>query len=1540
MTKGEAAQWAGPESLLGKYIENQSRTCLTVYREDPRRVEEDAAIEITAAEGGYGRKQLFELLQNATDALRGNPGRIDAILTDKALYVANGGSAFTESGAQSLLASHLSRKSGEQIGQFGLGFKSVTAISDHVTIISRSASFVFDRARSERVIADAGLASPRFPMLRIADVIDPYREADEDQVLASLMSWASTIVRVSLKTGQKDLAEDIENFPAAFLLFSPDITEMHLEDRVASTHRTFRRSVCATGDVLISDNEDESRWVVESTVHRPSKHALKDAGELIRRPTVEVSWAVPITEARGVGRVWAYFPTSIRTTLSGIANAPWKLSSDRLAMVPGDYNEELLTEVLPALVARGLARMRSAEDPAALLDALPARGREARSWADDLINDPIFDAVAKAASLPDCEGGLRRPSQLTLHPSGLPQVWKDAWSTPHPAAWVHHSVDRNPERRLKAERLIRGGGGSTVGLTQWVQEVASSEEPAASAAALLLAALIANTNRDYLPDIRRAHIVLLENGELARPEKGRIFLRSQDDSSDHDFIDPVLAQIAGVGDALATLGIEVLNPAGELRATLQTDTDPLPWTQIWHLSREVDLETALLIFKEELPSPLTRSVLARMKSGKWRPLERCFLGGDVIPSDGSRDAEYLIDPVFHAKDESLLERCGAVPSPRLVNGLPDEPWLAGYKAQRAERYCSQLGNQRALRPERVSVVGPQVPWPLELMSSLSQQGKAAMTKRVLAFACHDRWKAMNAGSNHFPVTSIPNPAAVRIAKYGALPTTIGPADHAICLSPDSPLPASFPKAEVSTNWATALNLPADCSDWDDDIWAAFLRDTETRRPDVRAEVYAMAARTGVPAPKSILAQRSSTGTIRVSPNEVAVTNDPETYSSLLLAGIPALFTDTAEDHADLVKHWRLAEGRDMLREEIVAQPDSEPTLLIDRYPPLRLYDRDIPELDSLLVQTCSTIDVLVSTPRGQETRPVKFHRSDDILHVVNGSDLQILGSVSAALRVKINAQSILDQMAKQARSKLRLDIRAADDLADKLVIAVGEDTLRARLPRTAVDDLERAKRSSLSPSELAELTLSVYGYLVLSELKPELLKEGLEPPWVWAGSREARKFVEGLGFPPEYAGFPGANLSPILAVDGPVTLQPLHDYQERVVDRIRDLLTLPRTEKRGMVTLPTGAGKTRVAVEAVVQIAAERPLGGPVLWIGQSEELCEQAVQAWAYVWRAIGSGPMTVSRFWRGNEATEAGPDTFQVVVATIDKLREAIGKPAYEWLKESALIIVDEAHTSIAPSYTNVFRWLGGESMTTKMTTPLLGLTATAYRGHSEEETKRLVGRYGHNKLDEGVFGDQEPYHYLQQRGMLAHVEQQVLNGMDIAWTPELEKHLGQFGTLPRDVENKVGQNFERNQVILDSITRQPADWTTLLFASSVEHARALAAELSYYGVPSRPISGGTDPALRRRYIEQFREGEIRVLTNYAVLTQGFDAPKVQAVYVTRPTFSPNLYQQMIGRGLRGPLNGGSEQVLIVNVADNLEQFGGELAFHHFDYLWRHDK
>ena len=91
-----------------------------------------------------------------------------------------------------------------------------------------------------------------------------------------------------------------------------------------------------------------------------------------------------------------------------------------------------------------------------------------------------------------------------------------------------------------------------------------------------------------------------------------------------------------------------------------------------------------------------------------------------------------------------------------------------------------------------------------------------------------------------------------------------------------------------------------------------------------------------------------------------------------------------------------------------------------------------------------------------------------------------------------------------------------------------------------------------------------------------------------------------------------------------------------------------------------------------------------------------------------------------------------------------------------------------------------------------------------------------------------------------------------------------------------------------------------------------------------------------MRRRMVEEFRSGKIRALVNYNVFGEGFDAPKTRAIIVARPVYSPNLYFQMIGRGLRGMKNGGDERCLVLNVQDNIENFQRVLAFSDLDWLW----
>lgn len=81
-----APGWAGVDSELATHVRLQTEQCLAAYRAEPNLIEQDAGIELSNVTGGYGKKQLNELVQNASDALTGGSGRIALVLTDAALY--------------------------------------------------------------------------------------------------------------------------------------------------------------------------------------------------------------------------------------------------------------------------------------------------------------------------------------------------------------------------------------------------------------------------------------------------------------------------------------------------------------------------------------------------------------------------------------------------------------------------------------------------------------------------------------------------------------------------------------------------------------------------------------------------------------------------------------------------------------------------------------------------------------------------------------------------------------------------------------------------------------------------------------------------------------------------------------------------------------------------------------------------------------------------------------------------------------------------------------------------------------------------------------------------------------------------------------------------------------------------------------------------------------------------------------------------------------------------------------------------------------
>ena len=139
------SEWAGPSGQIGVYIAEQSKNTLEAYRNQPILVAEHANHEQDTARGGYARRQLFELVQNAADALASSSGgRIELRLTSDYLYCADNGRAIDEDGVKALMFSHLSPKRGTaEIGRFGLGFKSVLGVTNAPEFFSRSGSFPF-----------------------------------------------------------------------------------------------------------------------------------------------------------------------------------------------------------------------------------------------------------------------------------------------------------------------------------------------------------------------------------------------------------------------------------------------------------------------------------------------------------------------------------------------------------------------------------------------------------------------------------------------------------------------------------------------------------------------------------------------------------------------------------------------------------------------------------------------------------------------------------------------------------------------------------------------------------------------------------------------------------------------------------------------------------------------------------------------------------------------------------------------------------------------------------------------------------------------------------------------------------------------------------------------------------------------------------------------------------------------------------------------------------------------------------------------------
>ncbi|WP_328759271.1 DEAD/DEAH box helicase [Streptomyces sp. NBC_00271] len=1551
-----------------KVVEELSQRVLNVYRADPGHVLEHANNERRITQGGYGERQIYELVQNGADEnMERQPGVVSTIhvlLADKHLYCANTGTPMTPGGADTILRMAVSRKRTGKIGRFGVGVKSVLSVSDTPRFYSASGSFGFDKDWSARVIRETVPDLSRLdptPVLRMAQPLDLEAERRRDERLDELMTWASTTVVLPLHDGAEDrLGRDIVNFPAHFMLFSPHVDRLVLED-TRTGHEVCREITQDTQGVehRVVEQRDgaprsNERWFVFSIDHEPSASAARTAGELHDRPVVTISWAVPdkgVPQRAKRGTFWAYFPTNYDTTLTGLLNAPWKTPEDRQNLTKSDFNEELVTRAAE-LVVDSIPDLYEEKDPGAFLTLLTARGREASQWGDEMLSQKVLQAAARRASLPDQDGILRLPGKLRLHPENLAPAWLEGWAS-HPGRpknWCHHSVEGR-DRRSRARDILDQAGVAASPLRNWLEALASDRSVEGAKCALLLAASIVETgNSAQAAEARSAKILLTEGGAFRSPSEGTVFRRHDGVRLAYDttvYLHDAIGQDPETVRALRILGVEEANAAGRLRAAVTAGFDRYrnnDWEDFWTLTRTVERDEVVKVVKERHPAPET-VLKVRTATGQFRLVRNCILAGPVVPADGLRDAAVLIDPAFHAADTEVLKALGAVDRPVPRMNPRSDPWFNDYSAVMYNQFCACLPpNSSRPRPSSVSLMGQDPAGPLHLLAELSAEGKAAFVRELPDPGLVPDWRCSRTSGQGGDL-SVESPLIWMLRERGMLATSLGVRRPKAAVSPELEVDDRLlPVAEVAAAHARALRLPSKVQDVPPALWSelALRADSGTDIGFV-GSAYAFLAGSG---PSDNLGDGARLFRCRVGEDwalkqreSIAVTFEQDQFEVLLRERVPALLVPADVDAQLLVDRFAFRNPSDLLVEEIHSVPLTEPVPLTDVFPRLR---QVLARGAAWKLAHCTELVRIVRAPEGRREQTLT-ETLDGLTVLLCGErdDESTLRAVDRLLGLRLGAdgcRGLLRQQARDRDDKKMLKVRQETDPTRKLLLAIGEDRLTAELPPgLALADAQLRGRQ-VNGLRAAELLIAAHGEDILRVLAPALADAGFDVPRIWTGASPARRFVRTYGFPEAWAGDPQTPSSPkpYETVPGPRKPLKLHPYQDALVQRMYEHLAQGE-EKRAMLQIPTGSGKTRIAAEAGVRALRDGLLDGPILWISQSQELAEQAIETWAYVWQTVGTDqPLRITRLWGGIPDAVPVVDGPQVVVAIDDTAVKRLPKEDYAWLRECSLAIVDEAHFAVPKTYTRILDALGIDQYRTSR--HLIGLTATAFRGDSDDETRTLASRFGHKRLDFGVFDNDDAYGHLQALKVLAKVEHEELLGGSYTLTAQqvAETRSTNAMTLPAEVVSRLAQDVERTRRIVDRIEELPADWPILVFATSVEHAQVLAALLQDRGITAASIDGRTPPSIRRRRIAAFKDKKIRVLTNYKVLTQGFDAPAVRAVVVARPTFSPNTYIQMIGRGLRGELNGGKESCRILNVADNIENFGRGLAYTRMEHLW----
>jgi ATP-dependent helicase IRC3 len=319
------------------------------------------------------------------------------------------------------------------------------------------------------------------------------------------------------------------------------------------------------------------------------------------------------------------------------------------------------------------------------------------------------------------------------------------------------------------------------------------------------------------------------------------------------------------------------------------------------------------------------------------------------------------------------------------------------------------------------------------------------------------------------------------------------------------------------------------------------------------------------------------------------------------------------------------------------------------------------------------------------------------------------------------------------------------------------------------------------------------------------------------------------------------------------------------------------------VSLPTGTGKTVVFAHFPRFFQMKKRL----LVLAHKEELLFQAREKFLQVDPELKVGI---------EQSASRAPADAKVVIASVPTLGRAGGTRLQQLSPEEFfLIVVDEAHHAVALSYQRIFEHFGLFDPNTRRY--LVGFTATPKRGD-----KQGLG---------AVFED-----VCYARDLREMIAEQYLLCAITGWRVHSEASL-RHGDFVESQLAQVVNTGERNDLLVAAYRKYAAGRRAIVFCVNVAHAFDVCHAFMAVGLRTSAVWGNMPREDRRIKLAQFSQGDIDVVTNCNVLTEGFDEPRVDAIIMARPTWSKLLYAQMVGRGTRRHPD--KKNLAIIDIADN---------------------